>query len=358
MQNQTSKHIVFPICVLLFKCIWIARAAPLSLHGAPHDVWLQSWIEQQLAAQTGRSAWERSCSESAGRCYVPKYIPARQAPSAAQQIPRRIWQTWSSNMVGRAQHKAMLSWIESNPTYEYFLFDDADAEAFICDCSGPSTALAYQLLVPGAAKADVWRVEILLKFGGVYVDSDTVCTHQLDSFIWPNASLVTGIGNNKDVHQWAMLYSRHHPVLALASEVISNSVIERYLSKKAMHVIDLTGPRALQRCVSAVLAGLSCPVNFMVPHGQLEAFNCEPPLGVLQIFGQDCLGGRIKFKGSNIDQEKGKHGHVRYDRLQGQHATLFRHNVSMSMGGDGIFRLGRCKMQPLLRYLMHTATPG
>ncbi len=33
---------------------------------------------------------------------------------------------------------------------------------------------AYSVMVPGAAKADIWRLAVVWRYGGVYVDSDVV----------------------------------------------------------------------------------------------------------------------------------------------------------------------------------------
>ena len=59
--------------------------------------------------------------------------------------------------------------------------------------------------MPKAAKADVWRLAIILRYGGIYVDSDVKALHPFREYLWPNASVASGIGANKDFHQWCDL---------------------------------------------------------------------------------------------------------------------------------------------------------
>ena len=55
---------------------------------------------------------------------------------------------------------------------------------------------------PKAAKADIWRLAIVLRYGGIYVDSDVNPVHPFREMVWPNASAASGIGGGRDLHQW------------------------------------------------------------------------------------------------------------------------------------------------------------
>ncbi len=66
-----------------------------------------------------------------------------------------------------------------------------------------------QVLVPKAAKADVWRLAVILRYGGIYADSDVKALHPFREYLWPNASVASGIGANKDFHQWCELAGLH-----------------------------------------------------------------------------------------------------------------------------------------------------
>ena len=71
------------------------------------------------------------------------------------------------------------------------------AQRFSCACS--------QVLQPAAAKADIWRLAVILRYGGIYVDSDVKALRPFRERVWANASVVSGIGGQRDLHQWCVL---------------------------------------------------------------------------------------------------------------------------------------------------------
>jgi hypothetical protein len=65
-----------------------------------------------------------------------------------------------------------------------------------------ATITQRQILMPEAGKADIWRLAVVLRYGGIYVDSDVKALHPFRDYLWPNASVVSGMGVLKDFHQW------------------------------------------------------------------------------------------------------------------------------------------------------------
>ena len=59
-------------------------------------------------------------------------------------------------------------------------------------------------MVPKAAKADIWRLAIVQHYGGIYADSDVRAVHPFREYVWPNASVVSGVGGQRDLHQWCL----------------------------------------------------------------------------------------------------------------------------------------------------------
>jgi hypothetical protein len=57
-----------------------------------------------------------------------------------------------------------------NPEFQHFLYDDNMCREFIRDNFPEDVLRAYDLLIPGAYKADLWRYCILYKKGGIYLD--------------------------------------------------------------------------------------------------------------------------------------------------------------------------------------------
>ena len=99
------------------------------------------------------------------------------------KIPLNIFQTWHSKIlpVGMAQSVLMIK--KLNPRFKYFLFDDNDCLEFIKNNYDENVLNAYNSLIPGAYKADLWRYCILYKKGGLYLD---IKYRPLDNFCFVN----------------------------------------------------------------------------------------------------------------------------------------------------------------------------
>ena len=57
-----------------------------------------------------------------------------------------------------------------NPGFRHYLFDDNECRNFIKENFNNEVLNAYDKLIPGAYKADLWRYCILYKYGGIYMD--------------------------------------------------------------------------------------------------------------------------------------------------------------------------------------------
>jgi mannosyltransferase OCH1-like enzyme len=91
------------------------------------------------------------------------------------EIPRVIYQTWSSKTLPKKMAECVDRLKKANPTFEYHLFNDAECRQFIKDNYDADVLEAYDTLLPGAFKADLWRYCILYDKGGVYVDIKFQC---------------------------------------------------------------------------------------------------------------------------------------------------------------------------------------
>ena len=85
-------------------------------------------------------------------------------------IPLNIYQTWHTKDLPPLMKNAVNKIIYSNPGFNYQLFDDNDCRNFIKDNFDANVLNAFDSLIPGAYKADLWRYCILYKNGGVYLD--------------------------------------------------------------------------------------------------------------------------------------------------------------------------------------------
>src|SRR5690554_5806489 len=115
-------------------------------------------------------------------------LPERAAPwwkgqQSEGSIPKIIWQT---NYTNKVTLRVYLNYLFNRlmaPTFEYrFMITEARGE-FIKANYPDDIYQNYLKLQIGAAQADVWRVLVLLKYGGVYMDIDAHA-------VWPLASIL------------------------------------------------------------------------------------------------------------------------------------------------------------------------
>jgi mannosyltransferase OCH1-like enzyme len=85
-------------------------------------------------------------------------------------IPLCIYQTWHTTNLPPKMQQAVNTIKAHNPEFQHFLYDDNMCREFIRNNFPEDVLRAYDLLIPGAYKADLWRYCILYKKGGIYLD--------------------------------------------------------------------------------------------------------------------------------------------------------------------------------------------
>jgi len=85
-------------------------------------------------------------------------------------IPKNIFQTWHTKMLPPLMYNAIKKLTKCNPEFSYKLFDDNDCREFIKRHFRADVLHAYNSLIPGAYKADLWRYCVLFIHGGIYLD--------------------------------------------------------------------------------------------------------------------------------------------------------------------------------------------
>ena len=120
---------------------------------------------------------------------VPHYIPRKDisAPKSINGVPLVIYQSWHSHIVPKGMKENILTTVEANPEFDYYLYSDSDSRAFIKANYGPEVVSAFDSLRPGAYKSDLWRYCILYKLGGIYFDIKMVPLVPLKSILRDNS---------------------------------------------------------------------------------------------------------------------------------------------------------------------------
>jgi len=109
---------------------------------------------------------------------IKKYIEIRKKLSIRYPIkeiynsviPFKIFQTWHTKNLTFSMFQSINMIIQNNPKFKYYLFDDNNCREFIQKNYNSSVLDAFDTLIPGAYKADLWRYCVLYKEGGIYLD--------------------------------------------------------------------------------------------------------------------------------------------------------------------------------------------
>lgn len=92
-------------------------------------------------------------------------------------IPLQIYQTWYTKNLPLQMKKNIELIQKQNPEFNYHLYDDEDCRLFIEEHFSKDVLSAFDRLIPGAYKADLWRYCILYKLGGIYLDIKYRCAN-------------------------------------------------------------------------------------------------------------------------------------------------------------------------------------
>ena len=96
-------------------------------------------------------------------------------------IPHIIHQIWIGNLPRPQQ--MMETWREKQPGFEYRLWTDIDLIQIEPSEMNWTCIKQMQLCREFCGVADIMRLEILWKYGGIFIDADSVCIEPLDEHI-------------------------------------------------------------------------------------------------------------------------------------------------------------------------------
>lgn len=178
-------------------------------------------------------------------------LPAMARPVRRTQkssaIPRIIWQT---NYTERVTLPVYLNYLFNRlmaPSFECrFMITEARAD-FIRDTYPGEIFDNYSKLQIGAAQADFWRLLVLQKYGGVYLDIDAHVVWPLGFIIKPEYEELYVMTKGGEISNYFIASKPDNPHLAQMIEVVLNNIKERRLS----NIYELTGPGIFNQVLDA-----------------------------------------------------------------------------------------------------------
>lgn len=167
-----------------------------------------------------------------------------------QRIPKQIFQTWKTKLLSPQMQRAVNTVRSMNPEYLYVLFDDDECRQYLLKYFPAEVVEAFDTIIPGAFKADLWRYAVLYREGGVYMDIDFVEQLPLRDLIQPQDVLVSVKDRFKGVFQAFIAVVPGHPVLKMALDICVANVKNKYLG---VNSLDRTGPLVFHRAINRFL---------------------------------------------------------------------------------------------------------
>ena len=170
------------------------------------------------------------------------------------KIPKVIIQTGKTNNINLAQYNAALTFIELNPEYEYIYYDDNDIIEFLKKNFNIEVLNAYNKLIPGAYKADLFRYCYLYINGGCYFDNKMINRTPIretlnkkdDIYLCNHLKDIVVINDN--FYYNALIYStQKNEIMKYCILKILDNVKNNYYGKNE---VDVTGPLLLYKIAS------------------------------------------------------------------------------------------------------------
>lgn len=178
----------------------------------------------------------------------------------SHRIPRVIYRTGRDKKLSVSHQKAWNLTAQNNPEYVQILYTDAEVNDFMANFEGGWVKPTYDALVPGAARADLFRYCIIYENGGVYLDLKSGA-YGLDDLIrtddrmivstWPT---YVSTGENEprpdfgEFQQWWLVCEAKHPIIHRLIETIVRNVSDRLARNELqtddtrLDVLQTTGP--------------------------------------------------------------------------------------------------------------------
>lgn len=163
------------------------------------------------------------------------------------QIPLNLYQTWKTHDMSKKMLKCVDSLRKANPEFNYQLYDDSQCREFLKNNFCDDVVWAYDNIIPGAFRADLWRNCILYKNGGIYLDIKLSCNKKFKlieltdrqhfcidrpiSLYFPNGSF--------GIYNAVMISNANNPFLFDCIQEIVNNVRTKFYGISQLHP---TGP--------------------------------------------------------------------------------------------------------------------
>lgn len=188
-------------------------------------------------------------------CYVFHFIfpnkrfslPVHAKPilrrNKQQAIPKTLWQT---NFTNRVTLPVYINYLFNRLLaydYDYRFMITEDRADFIRSNYSPEIFESYSKIQIGAAQADLWRLLVLYKHGGVYMDIDAHLIWPLSSIIKAEQTELYIVIKKGEISNYFIASKKDNSNLKKMIDIILKNIEENTIK----NVYILTGPGVLNQ---------------------------------------------------------------------------------------------------------------
>ena len=162
-------------------------------------------------------------------------------------IPCDIYQTWYTKDLPEKMRERVNLLKSQNLNFNHYLFDDNDCREFIKTHFKQDVLHAYDSLIPGAYKTDLWRLCVLFINGGIYLD---IKYAPLNGFRFINLCESEHLVLDADgagIYNALMVCKPENQLLFKAIRQIVENVNNKYYGSSPL---SPTGPKMLPKIIS------------------------------------------------------------------------------------------------------------
>ena len=162
-----------------------------------------------------------------------------------------LFQTWKTQNLNPKILKLHSTMLKKNNSLSQTIYTDTQMIDSVMSNFNEEICSNFKRLNNVVAKADYWRYLMLYKYGGVYLDIDSLILDSLNSnYFEPNTGYISLELNKKYFIQWSLIYDKDHPVLKKCIENIGIN-LKNNLYKN--DISSLTGPKLYTKSILETL---------------------------------------------------------------------------------------------------------
>jgi mannosyltransferase OCH1-like enzyme len=177
------------------------------------------------------------------------------------EIPCNIIQTYISHHIPCRMSQAINMNISKNENWNHLYFDDIDSHLLMQKHFPGEINDAYEKLIPGAFKSDLFRLCAVYLFGGCYMDATMLLETSLDLVVQP----FTNIGHKLIIptddpaatffplYQAFFLSTKNNPVLM---KILQHIVKLIQSNHEPIDCLSYTGPATVGRAINQIFGRL------------------------------------------------------------------------------------------------------